>query len=89
MAFPWWWLAVFAAIVVGIFIFALLLKGINYAIALALNSVIGFFALYAVTVFVPYFNDFVINIWSVVIIALFGLLGFVAVLALHGLGILF
>lgn len=82
-----WLLGAFIGIVVIMFIGALLMKGLNYAIAIALNSVIGFFALYAVQVF--WLQTLLINIWSIIIVAILGLLGLIAVLILHGLGLFF
>lgn len=82
-----WLLGAFIGIVVIMFIGALLMKGLNYAIAIALNSVIGFFALYAVQVF--WLQTLIINIWSIIIVAILGLLGLIAVLVLHGLGLFF
>lgn len=56
------------------------------AIALVINSVIGFFALFFASVFLP---SLAINFWSVIIVAIGGIFGFIAVLALHLLGIAF
>ncbi|HIH23885.1 TPA: hypothetical protein HA251_02520 [Candidatus Woesearchaeota archaeon] len=82
-----WLLGAFIGIVVIMFVGALLMKGLNYAIAIALNSIIGFFALYAVQVF--WLQTLIINIWSIIIVAILGLLGLIAVLVLHGLGLFF
>lgn len=87
LPFPTWWLFAFIGIVAIVFIVALLMKGINIAIALALNSVIGFFALYAVQLFL--LQNLVINIWSIAVVAILGLPGFILVLLLHGLGLFF
>ncbi len=78
---------VFVGIVALIFIFTLLMKGLNLAITLALNSAIGFFALYAIQLF--WLQNLLINIWSVAIVATLGLVGFIIVLILHGVGYLF
>lgn len=88
MVFEFWLIGAFLGIVVVMFIVAMIVKGFHYAIALAINSIIGFFALYALKAFevVP---TLVINIWSVIIVAIFGLLGMIAVLILHGLGLFF
>ena len=82
-----WLLGAFIGIVVIMFVGALLMKGLNYAIAIALNSIIGFFALYAFQVF--WLQTLIINIWSIIIVAILGLLGLIAVLVLHGLGLFF
>jgi hypothetical protein len=84
---PTWLIISFIGIVALVFVFTLLIKGINLAIALAINSVIGFFALYAVQLFL--LPSLVINIWSVAIVAILGLAGFILVLLLHGLGMFF
>ena len=61
--------------------------GLKHALVLALNSVIGFFALYAVQAY--WLPELVINIWSVLIVALFGLAGLIVVLLFHWVGIWF
>lgn len=83
---PTWLIISFIGIVILVFVFTLLVKGLNIAIALALNSVIGFFALYAIQILIP---TLVIDIWSVAIVAILGLPGFALVLLLHGLGLYF
>lgn len=87
MALALWLLGAFIGIVIVMFVGALIIKGIHYAIAIALNSIIGFFALYAVQAF--WLQTLVINIWSVIIVAILGLLGLLSVLLLHGLGLFF
>jgi hypothetical protein len=77
-------LALFIVIVVIFFLMALFFWGLKYAIAYAINAVIGFFALYAIQAFL--WPDLVINFWSVAIVAVFGLAGFIVVLLLHWIG---
>jgi hypothetical protein len=59
----------------------------HHAIPLMLNSIIGFFALFAVQAYVM--SDLIINIWNVILVALAGLPGFLIVIALHFFGIAF
>jgi len=84
MVFEFGLVALFLAILVIVFLLALFLWGIKYAIVLAINSVIGFFALYAIKAYV--WSTLVISIWSVGIVAVLGIFGFVIVLLLHGFG---
>jgi hypothetical protein len=81
-------IALFLIIVAVIFLSALFFWGLKHAIALAINSVIGFFALYFMVAF-EIFPDLVINWLSVIIVAIFGLLGFIVVLLLHWIGLAF
>ncbi len=55
--------------------------GLKRALLLSLNSVVGFFALYAVRAWL--LDGLVINLWSVLLTALFGIFGFLLVIALH------
>jgi hypothetical protein len=87
MLFEFGILAMFIIIVVVLFVGALLLKGLHYAIAIAINSVIGFFALYAFKAFLM--PDLLINVWSVLIVAILGIIGLGIVLVLYGLGLFF
>jgi hypothetical protein len=80
-------LGVFLVLVLIFFLVALFMWGLKYAIAYAINAVIGFFALYAIQAFVA--PSLVINIWSVSLVAIFGLLGFLIVLLLHWAGWMF
>ena len=75
--------AMFLIIVAIIFAFALFFWGLHYAIAYALNAVIGFFALYAMKAFV--WDTMIISWWMVAIVAVGGIIGFAIVLLLHGL----
>jgi hypothetical protein len=77
----------FIVILIVIFLIALFVWGLKYAILFAINSVIGFFALYAVQAFV--WSDLIINIWSVALVAIGGIFGFALVLLFHLLGIFF
>jgi hypothetical protein len=53
---------------------------------LAINSVIGLFALMGWNLL---FTPVVINFWSVILVALFGIFGLIAVVVLHFLGVAF
>lgn len=79
---PWEFIVLAAVIVlvlVAIFVFKRL-------ITLAINSAIGFFALFAAKIFLP---ELVINWVSVLITAIGGIIGFIAVLIMHLTGIAF
>lgn len=76
--------AIIVCVLVGV---AFFFWGIKYALALAINSVIGFFALHAVKEF--FLSELIINIWSVLFVAIGGIIGFGIVLAMHGIGIWF
>ena len=81
-------LAILGIIIVSIIAFAVfLIWGLKAATRLLINSLIGFFALWVTKVFV--LPGLVINFWSVIITAIFGIVGFLAVLALHLLGLFF
>ena len=82
----WPLIILFIVIVAAVFFLGLLFWGIKKAILLALNSVIGFFALYAIQLVLP---TLVINWISVLLTAVFGIFGFAAVLLLHAFGIWF
>ncbi len=77
-------------ILVGIVLLFLLLGllwwGIKTGLLLAVNSIIGFFALYAIQLVVP---SLIIDVWSVLLTAVFGIFGFAAVLILHFLHLAF
>jgi hypothetical protein len=77
----------FVVLVLLVIVFAFFAWGIKHALLLALNSVIGFFALYAVKAFV--WDSLVINWISVGIVAVTGIFGFIVVLILHALGVFF
>ncbi|MBR9693085.1 transcriptional regulator [Candidatus Woesearchaeota archaeon] len=77
------WIIILIAVIALIAIGGFLWWGFKKALILALNSVIGFFALYAVAIFRP---ELVINFWSVIITALGGIFGFLIVIILHFLG---
>ena len=81
-------IGVFLIILLLIILFSFFMWGVHYAIAYAINAVIGFFALYAVKAF-GIFPDLVINVWSVAIVAVGGIIGFGLVLLLHGLNVWF
>jgi len=76
-------LIILAVLVIGAFFW----WGLKHAILLAVNSVIGFFALYAVQAWM--IESLVINVWSVLFVAIFGIIGLFLVLLLHWVGIWF
>lgn len=78
-----WWIFLVVFLVVLFLFLALFWWGLKKALWLAANSVVGFFALYAVQRLIP---TLVINIWSVLLTALFGIFGLLAVLLLHLFG---
>lgn len=55
-------------------------------LVLVINSVIGFFALFAAKLLLP---DLTINFWSIIITAIGGIIGFLAVIILHLFGVAF
>ena len=81
-------IGIFIIVLIIIFLVALFAWGMKYAIAFALNRIIGFFALYAMKS-LGFFPDLAINIWSVILVAIFGLIGFIFVLIMHAMGVLF
>ena len=80
-------ISLFVVILIVIFLIALFVWGLKYAILYAINSVIGFFALYAIQAFV--WQDLVINFWSVALVAVGGIFGFALVLLFHLLHLFF
>ena len=80
-------IVLFLIILLVFFFIALFVWGLKYAIAYAINAVIGFFALYAIKAFLA--PELIINFWSVALVAVFGIIGFVIVLVLHWIGWLF
>jgi len=78
-------IGVFVVVTIIVALFAFFMWGLHYAIALAINSVIGFFALYAIKAFV--WPELIISIWKIIIVAIGGIVGFAVVLMLHGLGL--
>jgi hypothetical protein len=83
MLFEFGLIALFVIILILVFLGALFFWGLKYAIAYAINAVIGFFALYAVQLVVP---TLVINLWSIAFVAIGGIIGFALVLLFHWLG---
>ncbi len=82
----WWFILILVLVVALIFVTGIFWWGFKRAVMLALNSIIGFFALYAVQL---WRTELVINLWSVLITAILGIFGFIIVLVLHFLGIAF
>jgi len=83
----WGYLTILIIIVAIILILGFFWWGIKRALFLAINSVIGFFALYAVQAW--WLKDLVINFWSVILTAILGLLGLITVVVLHLIGLAF
>jgi hypothetical protein len=81
------WVILVIAVVV-LFLIGLLFWGIKHAILLALNSLVGYFALYAIQAW-QVLPTLVINAWSVLLTAIFGIIGFLFVIILHVLHIAF
>jgi hypothetical protein len=79
--------AIFLIVLAVIALVAFFVWGIHHAIWLAVNSVIGFFALYAVKAFL--IPELVINAWSVLAVAVLGIFGLGLVLILHAAGVWF
>lgn len=75
---------VIIAIIAGI---VFIIWGLKHAVRLAINSLIGFFALWLVHATI--LTSLVINLWSVLLVAIFGIFGFIAVLLLHVFGLAF
>lgn len=76
--------ALFIVILVVIVGIAFFVWGLKHAIMLAVNSVIGFFALYAIQAFV--WPELIINWVSILFVAIGGIIGFILVLLFHFLG---
>lgn len=79
--------ALFVILLVIFFLAALFFWGLKYAIAYAINAVIGFFALYAIQQFAM--PTLIINFWSIAFVAIGGIIGFALVLLFHWFGWLF
>jgi hypothetical protein len=75
------WLWVVICVIVFLFVVMLFWKGFKLAIYVAVNSILGFFALYAVQAF--WLGTLVINLWSVLLTAIFGIFGLILVVILH------
>ncbi len=83
----WGFLFILFAVVMVILLFGFFWWGVKKGLILALNSVVGFFALYAVQAFLR--PSLVIDLWSVLLTAIFGIFGFFLVLILHIAGFAF
>lgn len=83
----WGYFTILIIIVAIILVLGFFWWGIKRALFLAINSVIGFFALYAVNVY--WLKELVINFWSVIITAILGIFGLIGVIILHLLGLAF
>jgi hypothetical protein len=77
----WPMIVILLIIVVALMAFGLFFWGLRVALFLGFNSVVGFFALYAFKAFI--WPELVINFWSVLLTALFGIFGLIIVLLLH------
>lgn len=76
-------ITILVVLVILVLLVAFVLKRL---LALAINSVIGFFALFAAKLLLPALT---INIWSVLITAVGGIFGFIIVIILHLAGVAF
>lgn len=74
-------ISLLVAVIIFVILVAMLMKKF---MILAVNSVIGFFALVAASLVLPSLK---ISIWSVLITAIGGIIGFAAVIILHLFGI--
>lgn len=75
-----------STLIIVILIVAVLFWLFKKGIALVINSIIGFFALFFASIFLP---NLQIGFWSIIITAIGGIFGFLAVITLHLLGIAF
>lgn len=79
------------AIVVGIIAILAIIVSIFFVkrmVILLINSIIGLFALMGWNILFP-MQAVAINVWSVLLVALFGIVGLIIVVGLHLLGIAF
>lgn len=79
-----WLFFVLIIVIALILLCGFLWWGLKRALVLALNSLIGFFALYGVQAW--WLHDLAINSWSIIITAILGIFGFLLVLILHAFG---
>jgi hypothetical protein len=77
-------IVILALVALGAYLIYKLVKNI---VVIALNSIIGFFALFGYQAI--FGANIAINFWSVIITAVGGIFGFIAVLAAHYLGLAF
>ncbi|RME31184.1 hypothetical protein D6789_03570 [Candidatus Woesearchaeota archaeon] len=82
----WSFLVLVISVAILVAFIAFLIWGMKMAVKLAVNSLIGFFALYAVKLIIP---SLVISFWSVIITAVFGVFGLIFVVAAHAIGLAF
>ena len=81
------WMIIGLVIIIGVVALAFLIWGLKKAFKLLINSLIGFFALWLTQQL--FVSTLIINIWSVLITAIFGIICYVVVLVMHFLGIWF
>ena len=74
-------------LMIVIFLVFILFKLVKSVTFLLINSVIGFFALYGINIFLT--NPIPINFWSVLIVVIGGVFGLIIELILHFLKIAF
>lgn len=84
MAFPLIFIVVLV-VVMCVLAVGFFLWGLKKAIKLLINSAIGFFALWLTKVIL--IKTLVINIWSVLIVAIGGIIGYFVVIILHFFGV--
>ena len=75
------WIILAAVVVFILAAIAFFMWGIKKAFELLINSLIGFFALWITKAVVV--STLVINLWSVLLVAILGIFGFAIVLLLH------
>lgn len=81
------WMIIGLVLIIGFIAIAFLIWGLKKAFKLLINSLIGFFALWLTQqIFLP---KLIINIWSILITAIFGVIGYAFVLITHLLGVWF
>lgn len=80
------WL-ILVGVIILFLIFGIIFWTVKHALWLALNSVLGFFALYAVQAWLM--PDLLINVWSVLLVSVFGIFGLILVVALSLFGLAF
>lgn len=80
----WWLILILVAVVIIFLLIGFFWWGVKKGLMLALNGVIGFFALHAVQVW--WLHELKTGVLSTLITALFGIFGFLLVLILHFFG---
>jgi hypothetical protein len=77
-------------IIIGVVALLLIVISILFMkrmVLVLINSLLGFFALFGWNALFPW--DITINVWSVLLVAIFGIIGLIIVIALHFFGVAF